>query len=494
MFEQAFKNIDDALRKEAGCATELDYAEQTSWLLFLKYLDGLEQDRATEAQLEGKKYPFILDKPYRWESWAAPKDKSGQLDHNNALSGDDLRDFVNQKLFPYLHKFKDRASGPNTIEYKIGEIFGELKNKITSGYNLREIIDHVDELRFRSQTEKHELSMLYEEKIKRMGNAGRNGGEYYTPRPLIRAMIRVVNPKLGETIYDGACGSAGFLCEAFDYLRAQNPKRTTAQDKRLQEATFYGKEKKSLAYVIGIMNLILHGIEAPNIIHTNTLTENLADIQEKDRFDLVLANPPFGGKERPEVQQNFPIRTGETAFLFLQHFIKILRAGGRGGVVIKNTFLSNTDNASVSLRKHLLESCNLHTVLDCPGGTFQGAGVKTVVLFFEKGRPTRKVWFYQLDPGRNLGKTNPLNDDDLAEFVKLAASRTSATDGGPETAKSWNVDVTRSLSTAEVDLSVKNPNGGETETHRSPQEIMHEIAALDAESAEVLENIKALLK
>ena len=167
------------------------------------------------------------------------------------------------------------------------------------------------------------------------------------------------------------------------------------------------------------MNMILHGIEAPNIIHTNTLTENLADIQEKDRFDVVLANPPFGGKERKEVQQNFPIRTGETAFLFLQHFIKMLKAGGRGGVVIKNTFLSNTDNASVSLRKLLLESCNLHTVLDCPGGTFQGAGVKTVVLFFEKGAPTRKIWFYQLDPGRNLGKTNPLNDDDLAEFVKL---------------------------------------------------------------------------
>jgi type I restriction enzyme M protein len=499
MFEQAFRNIDDALRKEAGCATELDYAEQTSWLLFLKYLDGLEQDRATEAQLEGKKYTYLLDKPYRWETWAAPKDKSGQLDHNNALSGDDLRDFVNLKLFPYLHKFRDRASGPNTIEYKIGEIFGELKNKITSGYNLREIIDHVDELRFRSQTEKHELSMLYEEKIKRMGNAGRNGGEYYTPRPLIRAMIRVVNPKLGETIYDGACGSAGFLCEAFDYLRQTHPKRTTAQDKALQERTFYGKEKKSLAYVIGIMNLILHGIEAPNILHTNTLTENLADIQEKDRYDLVLANPPFGGKERPEVQQNFPIRTGETAFLFLQHFIKILRAGGRGGIVIKNTFLSNTDNASVSLRQHLLESCNLHTVLDCPGGTFQGAGVKTVVLFFEKGKSTRRVWFYQLVPStssgqaRNLGKTNPLNDDDLAEFVKLAASRASATDGGPETPRSWNVDVSRSLSTAEVDLSVKNPNGGETVTHRSPQEIMEEIAALDAESAEVLENIKLAL-
>jgi type I restriction enzyme M protein len=485
MFEQAFKNIDNVLRKEAGCTTELDYTEQTSWLLFLKYLDGLEQDKATEAALDGKKYTYILDKPYRWENWAAPKGKDGKLDHNAAQTGDDLRDFVNQKLFPYLHGFKQKASGSNTIEYKIGEIFGEIKNKIQSGYNLRDIIDHIDELRFRSQVEKHELSHLYEAKIKNMGNAGRNGGEYYTPRPLIRAMVQVVKPKLGEMIYDGACGSAGFLCESFDYLKKANPKRTTTQDRILQERTFYGKEKKPLAYVMAIMNLILHGIEAPNIIHTNTLTENLADIQEKDRYEVVLANPPFGGQERKEVQQNFPIRTGETAFLFLQHFIKMLKAGGRGGVVIKNTFLSNTENAAVSLRKFLLESCSLHTVLDCPGGTFLGAGVKTVVLFFDKGAPTRKVWFYQLDPGRNLGKTNPLNDTDLAEFVKL--QQTFA-----DSPKSWSVGA-KSIDQATFDLSVKNPNGGEAITHRSPQDIMDEIATLDAESAEVLRSIKVLL-
>jgi hypothetical protein len=288
MFEQAFRNIDDVLRKEAGCTTELDYTEQTSWLLFLKYLDSLEQDKADEAKLEGKKYSFILDKPYRWESWAAPKGKDGKLDHNAATTGDDLRDFVNQKLFPYLHAFKQKASGPNTIEYKIGEIFGEIKNKILSGYNMREIIDHIDELRFRSQTEKHELSHLYEAKIRNMGNAGRNGGEYYTPRPLIRAIVQVVKPKIGERIYDGAVGSAGFLCESFEYLKAKKG-LTTKDLTTLQTRTFYGKEKKSLAYVIAIMNMILHGIEAPNIIHTNTLTENLADIQEKDRYDIFLA-------------------------------------------------------------------------------------------------------------------------------------------------------------------------------------------------------------
>ena len=275
---------------------------------------------------------------------------------------------------------------------------------------------------------------LYEAKIRNMGNAGRNGGEYYTPRPLIRAMVQVVQAEDWRAHLRRRLSARRASCANPSSIMKAKNELTTKDVKTLQERTFYGKEKKSLAYVIAIMNMILHGIEAPNIIHTNTLTENLADIQEKDRFDVVLANPPFGGKERKEVQQNFPIRTGETAFLFLQHFIKILKAGGRGGVVIKNTFLSNTDNASVSLRKLLLESCNLHTVLDCPGGTFQGAGVKTVVLFFEKGTPTRKIWFYQLDPGRNLGKTNPLNDDDLTEFVKL--QKTFA-----DSPKSWTVDA-----------------------------------------------------
>lgn len=483
MFEQTFKNIDDVLWKEAGCTTELDYTEQTSWMLFLKYLDDLEQERAMQAELLGKPYSFIIDDNYRWSAWAAPKTPNGDFDHDAALTGDDLIDYVNRKLYPYLHGFKQRASSPDTIEYKIGEVFGEIKNKFSSGYSLRDALELIDGLRFRSQQEKHELSHLYEAKIKNMGNAGRNGGEYYTPRPLIRAMVQVTQPKLGESIYDGAVGSAGFLCEAHDYLRQK--KLTTSQLKTLQTRTFYGKEKKSLAYVIAIMNMILHGIETPNIVHTNSLTENLADIQQKDRFDIVLANPPFGGKERKEVQQNFPIKTGETAFLFLQHFIKYLKAGGRGAVVIKNTFLSNSDNAARALRRELLESCNLHTILDCPQGTFQGAGVKTVVLFFEKGAPTRNIWYYQLDPGRNLGKTNPLNDDDLKEFVELQASFAVSD-------KSWSVAIA-DLDTDSLDLSVKNPNKAEEAPLREPEVIIAEIAALDKESVKILEGIRGLL-
>lgn len=484
MFEQTFKNIDDILHKDSGCGSELDYVEQTSWVLFVKYLDDLEKDKRTAAELTGKEYTSIISPSFQWSTWAMPKDNDGKFDHQKAMTGDDLRDFVDGELFPYLKKFKVSAESASTLEYKIGEIFSELKNKIQSGYNLREIINKIDELRFRTHTEKHEMSHLYEGKIKNMGNAGRNGGEYYTPRPLITTIIKVVNPKIGDKIYDGAVGSAGFLCEAFDYLRTSK-ELTTKESEILQTKTLYGKEKKGLAYIIGIMNMILHGVEAPNIVHTNTLAENILHIEEKDRFDVVLANPPFGGKERVEVQQNFPIKTSETASLFLQHFIKILKAGGKAGIVIKNTFLSNTDNASVSLRKLLLENCNLHTVLDLPGGTFTGAGVKTVVLFFEKGKATKNVWYYQLNLDRNLGKTNPLNEKDLADFVSLQKTFS-------ESENSWNLDISK-IDQATFDLSAKNPNKKEETALRNPAVILSEMKVLDIESQEILNSILDLI-
>jgi len=231
--------------------------------------------------------------------------------------------------------------------------------------------------------------------------------------------------------------------------------------------------------------MILHGIEAPNLIHTNTLGENIRDIQEKNRYNIILANPPFGGKERPEVQQNFDIKTGETAFLFMQHFIKSLKAGGRAAIVIKNTFLSNTDKASISLRKHLLESCNLHTVLDMPAGTFLGAGVKTVVLFFKKGEPTKDIWYYQLDPGRKMGKTNPLNDKDLSGFVEMQKTK-------PEAEHSWKVKMS-DIDEANMDLSVKNPNVPEEAPLREPSVILAEMNKLDAETSEILSSLNDIL-
>lgn len=479
-YESTFNAIDKILRNEAGCSNELDYIEQTSWLLFLKYLDDLETELEFKAELQNKTYKRIITGFNRWSSWAAPKLPNGEPDSINAMTGEDLVTFVNEKLFPTLAKFKDTASDSSSLEYKIGEIFSEIKNKIQSGYNLRDIINKIDSLKFQSADDKHEMTVLYEDKIRRMGNAGRNGGEYYTPRPLIRSIVKVVNPRIGETVYDPACGSAGFLCEAFNYMSEQIS--STSDSNTLQKKTFYGKEKKPLPYIIATMNMIFHGIAAPNIIRGNTLSENLASIQDKDRFNVILANPPFGGSERQDVQQNFPIKTSETAYMFMQHFVKMLKAGGRAGIVIKNTFLSNGD--AIELRRMLLEETNLHTILDLPAGVFTGAGVRTVVLFFDKGKPTQNIWYYQLDPGRTLGKTTALTEDDVDEFIKLQKTRT-------ESQNSWLLDIATLGS--DYDLSVRNPNKVETKDERSPRQIAQKIEDLNKKNSSILSEIMSML-
>lgn len=480
MFEQTFKNIDSILRRDAGCSTALDYAEQSSWLLFLKWLDDYEVEKKTKAKLENKSFKPLLSKEYQWSSWAIIKTKDDKIDYNKLLVGPDLKNFVDNKLFPYLASFKDNTENLNTLEYKIGEIFSELKNKLQDGYTLRDIVNEIDNLKFRSDEQKHELSALYENRISDMGNSGRNGGEYYTPRPLIKSIVKLIDPKIGEIVYDGAVGSAGFLVEAFEHMKNSKPLNTT-ELKKLQTQTFYGVEKKSLAYIIGIMNMILHGIESPNITHKNTLEENIQEIQNKDRVDVILANPPFGSQsEQKQIQENFPIVTGETAYMFLQHFIKKLKIGGRAGVIIKNTFLSNGD--AKELRKQLITDCNLFAVLDLPKGTFLGAGVKTIVLFFEKGLPTEKIWYYQLNTERNLGKTNPLNENDLKNFLELSKDK-------KESKNSWFVKI-KDVNKEEIDLSVKNPNIKDIVDKRSPAEIITHIEELENESTNLLKKIK----
>ena len=477
-YENTFKAIDQILWKESGCSSELDYLEQKSWLLFLKYLDDLESEREDEAELEGKQYKRIITGFNRWSQWAAPKTADGKIDVINAMTGNDLVEFVDNKLFPFLKSLKATAASTNSLEFKIGEIFDELHNKIKSGFNLREVINMIDELHFESADDKHEMTVLYESNIQRMGNAGRNGGEYYTPRPLIRSIVKVVDPKIGETVYDPACGSAGFLCEAFNYMEEKIG--STTDNDILQHSTFYGIEKKPLPYIIATMNMIFHGVSAPNIIKANTLAINLTQIQEKDRKNVILANPPFGGNERGEVLQNFEIRSSETAYMFMQHFVKMLKANGRAGIVIKNTFLSNGDAAAI--RKMLLETCNLHTVLDLPSGVFTGAGVKTVVLFFTKGMPTEKVWYYQID--KHFTKTNPMTEKDLEEFLALQKTK-------EESEHSWLLDV--STLGDDYDLSVKNPNKVEEVDERTPQEIANSIVELNEMNQNLLNEILALL-
>jgi len=482
-YEQTLKAVDNILRTDAGCATPIDYIEQTSWILFLKYLSDLESERFDEAMLKGKEYTPLFTDEFIWDNWAVPKNDDGSQDIVNALTGDDLLEFVNHKLMPYLKSFKTDIENSNTLEYKIGEIFSEIGNKLQSGYTLRDVLNNIDTLRFLSIEEKHEMSHLYEEKIKDMGNAGRSGGEYYTPRPLIQAIVEKVNPKIGETVYDPAVGSAGFLVEAFKHM--SKGKLSVKDVEILQFKTFYGKEKKSLAYIIALMNMILHGVNAPNILHINTLTENVLDVQDSERHDVILANPPFGGKERKEVQQNFPIKSGETAYLFMQHFIKLLKVGGRAGVIIKNTFLSNGSkgSAEASLRKELLETCNLHTILDLPGGAFPGAGVKTVVLFFDKGSPTKEIQYYQLNLDRNIGKGQPLNVDDLDEFKNLSKDSKSK--------NTWTLNI-ENLNQDTFDLGVVNPNT-EEEVLPEPSDILNEIENLEKESSILSKEIKKLI-
>lgn len=481
--QSEFKRIDNILFEDAGTNGANDYMAQMSWILFLKYLDDLEETRKDEAVFRGELYKPLFKDEFQWDTWAAPKRADGTQDISAQLTGDDLIQFVNHKLFPYLRQFKNTEQDPKSILYKIGEIFGEVTNKIVSGINLREVIDLIDDMQFQTADELDELSTLYEDRLKLMGGAGRSG-EYYTPRPLIQALVQCIDPQLGKTIYDGAAGSAGFLTESYAYLRSKA--KTASELKFLKEQTFYGRNKKPEPYLLGTMNMILHGIESPNMEHINTLTEDTQDIQEKDRFDHILANPPFGGNERPEIQRNFKVKTRETANLFLQHFMKKLRSGGEAAIVIKNTFLTNeSTGATGNIRRELLESCNLHTILDLPGGIFQASsstGVKTVVLFFRKGEPTRDIWYYQLSPGRNLGKTNPLSLNDMQDFLTKYKTRETSEN-------SWTVNIA-DVDQNTFDLGFKNPHEHETEALKTPEEILEDIKKIDAEIDNILSKIK----
>ncbi len=481
--QNEFKKIDNVLFEDAGTNGANDYMAQMSWILFLKYLDDLEDIRNQEAVFASKPHEPLFKEEFQWDKWAAQKNNDGTPDLNARITGDDLVEFVNQKLFPYLKEFKNTTQDPKSLLYKIGEIFSEVGNKIQSGRNLREVIDIIDKLEFKTQEELDDLSALYEDRLKLLGGAGRSG-EFYTPRPLIQAMIRAVEPKIGKSIYDGAAGSAGFLTESYVYLRE---KATTPSElKFLKENTFFGKNKKPEPYLLGTMNMILHGIESPNMVHTNTLAEDTHDIQEKDRYDYILANPPFGGNEHPEIQRNFDIKTRETANLFLQHFMKKLRVGGEAAIIIKNTFLTNEPSgATGGIRRQLLENFNLHTILDLPGGVFSATGstgVQTVVLFFRKGEPTKNIFYYQLNVGRNLGKSSPLKVNDMTDFLEKYKSREVGTN-------SWFVSI-NDVDSKTLDIGVNNPTEYKDEDSKSPSQILEDINLIETDIAKILSELK----
>ena len=483
MFEKAFKNIDNKMRDDDGTSSPIDYIEQTTWILFLRYLDQLENSKAEEAKLLNKNYKYILDEKYRWSSWAIPRKANGGYDINKAKTGSDLIHFINDDLFPYLGGFIEIASSPKTLEYKIGTIYSTLRNSLENGYIVRDILESMDTLKFENNEHRYELSVLYEERLNKMGNAGRSGGELYTPRPLINAIISVINPQIGETVYDPAVGSAGFLCACYEHMMKDRHNISTNDLTFIKKNTLFGKEKKRLPFILGVMNMILHGIESPNIVRTNTLEENLRDIQEKDRYDIILANPPFGGDESDSVQSNFDFKSGETSYLFLQHFIKSLKSGGRAGIVIKKTVLSNSD--AINVRQYILNSCNLDTILYLPEKTFQGSTVVTIVLFFTKGLSTKKIWYYELDPGRKLSKSNPLLDVEMIDFIDLYQLKQSSP-------KSWSIDIS-DISNSTFDLSFENPSKPKEPKLRLPEEILTEMTKLNQETKNIISTLQEFI-
>lgn len=445
MFEATFRKIDEVLRGSPDCASELDSTEQLSWLLLLKYLDALDTARAALAEHENRRPVWLLDPHYRWGSWAMPRRADGSLDTEKALKGDALLAFVNERLLPYLAGFKKRAASRQGIEYKIGGAFEEIRNVVKSGDTLRALIELLDTLTFDTPEALAELGALHEARLQRLGNSGRQGGELYTPRPLVRAMVTVLRPRMGDRVYDGTLGTGGFLLETFNQLG--QGKVTPKNRQILHTRTLYGKEKRSLPYLLALLGLLFRGIENPNILHGHSLAETPPEMKEEDRYDLVLSELPPSGTERKEIQQLTPLPTSDTTLLFVQHSLASLKAGGRAALALRSSFLNSPDPAAATLRKQLLRQHRLHTILDCSLCSFQGSPMRTVVLFLEKGPPTKTIWYYQLPAGATPGKPNPIDDAMLADFIEQ--QKTAA-----HTANSWTVDA-GGLANSGFDLGVK---------------------------------------
>ena len=487
--ESKINRITDILRRDDGISGAMHYTEQISWVLFLKFLADLEESKAEDAELDGETYTYILDEKYRWQNWAVLK-VDGKKDIINSKSGDDLLDFVNKELFPYLKGFKSITENPKSIKYKIGAIFEFLDNRIANGHTLREVLDIIDEMDFHNQSDLFQLSLIYEKLLKDMGSDGGNSGEFYTPRPLIKVITDVVNPQIGQSIYDPAVGSCGFLIEAYNHIRytdVQNNKQrdlSTDQLKFLNEDTFFGNEKTPLSYVMGVMNMILHGVESPNISKSNTLTKDIRGLEEKDRFDCILANPPFGGKEKEQIQQNFPIKSNATELLFLQHMMNHLKLGGKCGVVIPEGVLFQTNNAFQSVKKDLLERFNVHTILSLPSGVFLPySAVKTNVVFFDRVGSTNDIYSYEVNPPYKLTKNKPISIEHFAEFLDSWESRKI-------TPNSWIVNVN---DIKDFDISAKNPKKNDAIEHKSPIELVENIKLNNAEINDLMDEIETIL-
>ena len=496
MLGSLLKSARDIMRKDKGLNGDLDRLPLLTWIMFLKFLDDLEQQREEETALSGKKFKAAIEAPYRWRDWAG--DPQG-------ITGDELLSFINSDeavradgmkgpgLFAYLRSLSS-SNGDNRRDV-VATVFKGVDNRMKSGYLLRDIINKVGGIHFTSSNELHTLGALYESMLREMRDAAGDSGEFYTPRAVVRFMVEVTDPRLGETVLDPASGTGGFLVEAYNHLEKQV--KTVADRKRLQNDTITGCEPKSLPYLLCQMNLLLHGLDAPQIDPGNALRFKLSEIGEKERVDVILTNPPFGGEEEKGIQGNFPEdrQTAETALLFLQLIMRKLKRQptsvdrpARAAVVVPNGTLFG-DGVCARLKEELLKEFNLHTIVRLPNGVFAPyTSIPTNILFFDRSGPTKEVWYYEqpLPEGRkNYTKTQPMQFDDLKSCMAWWAKR-------EENDQAWKVSV-KELLNANCNLDRKNPCAKVDFEHLPPDQLADDILKKELRIAELMREIKGAL-
>lgn len=488
----AIKQIADVMRR-ANYAGALQYVPELSWMLFLRILDEREVLEADEASAVGVSFTPSLSAPFRWRDWAAP-DGARRVELSQGSMGAFLP-FVNDELLPYLRGLGDRPTASARQKVISQVVSGVDKVGVDTERNLLDILDLIDAIHLEAvdQTHLFTLSQAYEGLLLKMGEKNNDGGQFFTPREVIRVMVRAIDPKLGDTVYDPGCGTGGFLAQSFEWMRLRlGPGATAEQMQALREDTFWGREKADLVYPIALANLVLHGIDRPHIWHGNTLTNQEVYgglfIGAPGLYNVILMNPPFGGKEGKEAQTQFAYKTGATQVLFLQHVIASLKAGGRCGMVIdEGVLFRTTEIAFVQTKRKLLDDCDLWCIVSLPPGVFSsaGAGVKTNLLFFTRGGPTERVWYYDLSDVK-VGKKTPLTADRFDQFFSLLPTR-------GDSDRSWTV-TREEIERSGYDLKAVNPNARSNEDSRTPEELLDIIDAKGREVADAIQTLRVLMR